>query len=75
MTAWIDVALPVVENGVLGALVLAVVLGSFVRTPQYRSKIVAGFGGTVSLGFNGTDTGLDPAPTAFFINGTVCANN
>ncbi|MGH3416373.1 MAG: cellulose binding domain-containing protein, partial [Actinocrinis sp.] len=32
-------------------------------------------GGSVSVGFNGTDTGLATAPTAFFINGTVCANN
>ena len=32
-------------------------------------------GGTVSIGFNGTDTGQDTAPTAFYINGTVCANN
>lgn len=32
-------------------------------------------GGTVRLGFNGTDTDQDPAPTAFSINGMVCANN
>ena len=36
---------------------------------------IAANGGTVSLGFNGTDTGQDPAPTAFSINGTVCSNN
>jgi uncharacterized low-complexity protein len=24
---------------------------------------------------NGTDTGSDPAPTAFYINNTVCAMN
>lgn len=32
-------------------------------------------GGTVSLGFNGTDTGQNPVPVAFYINGTVCSNN
>jgi hypothetical protein len=36
---------------------------------------IAPNGGTVSIGFNGTDTGQDPVPTAFYINGTVCANN
>ena len=36
---------------------------------------IAANGGTVSLGFNGTDTGQAPAPAAFSINGTVCANN
>jgi len=44
-----------------------------VAAASWNSTIAAG--GTVSLGFNGADTGLDPAPTAFFINGTVCANN
>ena len=24
---------------------------------------------------NGTDTGQDPAPAAFYVNGTVCAND
>ena len=32
-------------------------------------------GGTADVGFNGTDTGQDPAPGAFAINGTVCSNN
>ena len=32
-------------------------------------------GGSVSIGFNGTDTGQDPAPTALYVNGTVCAND
>jgi cellulase/cellobiase CelA1 len=32
-------------------------------------------GGSVSIGFNGVDTGQDPAPTALYINGTVCAND
>jgi hypothetical protein len=36
---------------------------------------IAANGGTVDLGFNGTDTGQDPAPAAFSINGTVCSNN
>jgi hypothetical protein len=31
--------------------------------------------GSVSIGFNGVDTGQDPAPTALYINGTVCAND
>jgi hypothetical protein len=31
--------------------------------------------GPVSIGFNGTDTGQDPVPIAFYINGTVCASN
>ena len=30
---------------------------------------IAANGDTVSLGFNGTDTGQDPAPAAFYING------
>jgi hypothetical protein len=32
-------------------------------------------GGSVSIGFNGTDTGQGPAPTARYINGTVCTDN
>jgi Cellulose binding domain/Fibronectin type III domain len=36
---------------------------------------IAANGGTVSVGFNGTDTGQVPAPNAFFINGTICSNN
>jgi cellulose binding protein with CBM2 domain/fibronectin type III domain protein len=32
-------------------------------------------GGSVSIGFNGTDTGQAPAPAALYVNGTVCANN
>jgi len=39
------------------------------------NSTIAPNGGTVSIGFNGTDTGQDPVPTAFYINGTVCANN
>ena len=36
---------------------------------------IAASGGAVSLGFNGTDTGQDPAPAAFYINDAVCSNN
>ncbi|HEV2342563.1 MAG TPA: cellulose binding domain-containing protein [Actinocrinis sp.] len=56
--------------------------GTFTQTGQnvtvtnaaYNGTIAAN-GGTVSVGFNGTDTGLDPAPAAFFINNAVCSNN
>ena len=37
--------------------------------------MIAANGGTVSLGFNGTDTGQNPAPAAFYINGNVCSDN
>ena len=36
---------------------------------------IAANGGTVSVGFNGTDTGQDPAPTVLSVNGTACATN
>ena len=36
---------------------------------------IAANGGTVGLGFNGTQTGQNPTPAAFYINGTACANN
>ena len=45
-----------------------------VTAASWNSTISAN-GGTVSIGFNGTDTGQDTAPTAFYINGTVCAND
>jgi cellulase/cellobiase CelA1 len=35
---------------------------------------IAANGGSVALGFNGTDTGQAPAPAAFYLNGTVCSN-
>jgi hypothetical protein len=44
-----------------------------VTAPTWNATI-AGGGGTVSLGFNGTDTGQSPAPAAFSINGTICSN-
>jgi cellulose binding protein with CBM2 domain/fibronectin type III domain protein len=31
-------------------------------------------GGTVTVGFQGIETGQKPAPTVFYLNGTVCAN-
>ena len=45
-----------------------------VNAASWNSTIPAN-GGSVSIGFNGTDTGQDPAPTALYINGTVCAND
>ncbi len=45
-----------------------------VNAASWNSTIAAN-GGTVSVGFNGTDTGQDPAPTVLSVNGTACANN
>ncbi|NUP53904.1 MAG: alpha-L-arabinofuranosidase [Catenulispora sp.] len=45
-----------------------------VANASWNSTIAAN-GGTVGLGFNGTDTGQYPAPAAFYINGNVCSNN
>ena len=45
-----------------------------VNAASWNSTIPAN-GGTVSVGFNGTDSGQTTAPTVFYINGTVCANN
>jgi hypothetical protein len=45
-----------------------------VNAASWNSTIPAN-GGTVSIGFNGTDSGQTTAPTVFYINGTVCANN
>ncbi|HKT03703.1 MAG TPA: cellulose binding domain-containing protein [Rugosimonospora sp.] len=44
-----------------------------VTNANWNGTITAG-GGTLSLGFNGNDTGQFPAPAAFFINGNVCSN-
>jgi cellulase/cellobiase CelA1 len=41
---------------------------------SWNSTISAN-GGTVSIGFNGNDSGQTTPPAAFFINGNVCANN
>jgi hypothetical protein len=43
-------------------------------TAESWNSTIAANGGTVSIGFNGTDTGQDPAPTVFYINNNVCAN-
>jgi Cellulose binding domain/Fibronectin type III domain len=45
-----------------------------VTAASWNSTIAAN-GGTVSIGFNGTDTGQTTPPSVFYINGTVCANN
>ena len=45
-----------------------------VTAASWNSSIAAS-GGTVSIGFNGTDTGQDPAPTVLSLNGTACAND
>ena len=45
-----------------------------VNAASWNSTVAAN-GGTVSIGFNGTDTGQDPAPTVLSVNGTACANN
>ncbi|MFC0541681.1 cellulose binding domain-containing protein [Kutzneria chonburiensis] len=42
-----------------------------VANADWNRTIAAG--GSVSLGFNGTDTGAAPAPTVFSLNGTVCS--
>lgn len=36
---------------------------------------IAASAGTTSIGFNGTDTGSDPAPTVFSLDGTVCSSD
>lgn len=40
----------------------------------WNGALAAG-GGNTTIGFNGTDSGQTTAPAAFFINGTICANN
>jgi hypothetical protein len=44
-------------------------------TSESWNGAIAGGGGTVSIGFNGTDTGQDPAPTVFYLNNAVCSLN
>jgi cellulase/cellobiase CelA1 len=44
-------------------------------TSESWNSTIAPNGGTVSIGFNGTDTGQDPAPTVFYINNNICAND
>jgi len=45
-----------------------------VQAASWNADIPAG-GGSVSIGFNGTDSGSTTAPAAFSINGTLCASN
>jgi cellulase/cellobiase CelA1 len=42
-------------------------------TPDAGGTIGAN-GGTASLGFQGSNTGQNPAPTVFYINGIPCSN-
>ena len=37
--------------------------------------VIAANGGTVGIGFNGGDTGQDPSPIVFTLNGTVCSDD
>ena len=45
-----------------------------VNAASWNASIPAS-GGSVGIGFNGTDTGQDPAPTVVSVNGTACAND
>jgi hypothetical protein len=45
-----------------------------VTNASWNGTIAAG-GGTVSVGFNSTDTGQTTAPTTFHLNGAICADN
>jgi hypothetical protein len=45
-----------------------------VTNASYNGTISAS-GGTVNFGFLGNDTGQTTAPAAFYLNGTVCAND
>jgi len=45
-----------------------------VKDAGWNSTMTAN-GGTVGIGFNGNDSGQTTPPAAFFINGTICANN
>ena len=39
------------------------------------NSALAANGGSVTIGFNGSDTGQDTAPTVLSVNGTACAND
>jgi Cellulose binding domain len=39
------------------------------------NSTIAANGGSVSVGFNGTDTGQDPPPTVLYLNGNVCGSD
>ena len=45
-----------------------------VNAASWNASIPAS-GGSVSIGFNATDTGQDPAPAVLSVNGTACAND
>jgi hypothetical protein len=45
-----------------------------VTSASWNAAISAS-GGSVSIGFNGTDTGQDPPPAAFYLNGNVCGSD
>ena len=44
-------------------------------TAESWNSTIAASGGSVSIGFNGTDTGQDTAPTVLSVNGVECSNN
>jgi hypothetical protein len=45
-----------------------------VNAASWNSSLAA-HGGSVTIGFNGTDTGQDTAPAVLSVNGTACAND
>ena len=45
-----------------------------VSAASWNSTLAAN-GGSVTIGFNGTDTGQDTAPAVLSVNGTACAND
>jgi hypothetical protein len=56
-------------------------IAGIVSTVHFQISRFAGInpagvnGGSVNVGFNGTDTSQDPPPTAFYLDNTVCAMN
>jgi cellulase/cellobiase CelA1 len=45
-----------------------------VNAASWNASLAAN-GGSVTIGFNGSDSGQDPAPTVLSLNGTACAND
>ena len=45
-----------------------------VNAASWNANLAAN-GGSTTIGFNGTDTGQDTAPTVFYINNTICGND
>jgi hypothetical protein len=37
--------------------------------------VIAANGGSTAIGLNGGDTGQDPSPIVFTLNGTVCGDD